>query len=122
MIIEFMEMQHGWHSRSRRQSYDRRRPARTASVSAGRWRATDQGKITAYVNDGVAVLTEILCETDFVAKTDDFKALAKDLCLHVAAANPAYLNREEVPEEEVSKERDVATAQAEASTGHSENC
>ena len=91
----------------------RKKGVSTAAKKAGR--TASEGLIEQYIHMGgkVGVLLELNCETDFVAKTDDFKALAKDLCLHVAAANPAYLNREEVPEEEVSKERDVATAQAE---------
>ena len=91
----------------------RKKGVSTAAKKAGR--AASEGLIEQYIHMGgkVGVLLELNCETDFVAKTDDFKALAKDLCLHVAAANPSYLSREEVPEEEVGKERDVATAQAE---------
>ncbi len=91
----------------------RKKGVSTAAKKAGR--TASEGLIEQYIHMGgkVGVLLELNCETDFVAKTDDFKALAKDLCLHVAAANPSYLNREEVPEEEVNKERDVATAQAE---------
>ena len=91
----------------------RKKGVSTAAKKAGR--TASEGLIEQYIHMGgkVGVLLELNCETDFVAKTDDFKALAKDLCLHVAAANPSYLSREEVPEEDVSKERDVATAQAE---------
>ena len=60
----------------------------------------------------IGVLIELNCETDFVAKTDDFKTLARDLCLHVAAANPAYLRREDVPSDQLAKERDIAASQA----------
>jgi len=91
----------------------RKKGVSTAAKKAGR--AASEGLVEQYIHMGgkVGVLLELNCETDFVAKTDDFKALAKDLCLHVAAANPSYLSREEVPEDVVSKERDVASAQAE---------
>ena len=58
------------------------------------------------------MLLEINCETDFVAKTDDFKALAKDICMQIAAAKPEYVRREEVPAEVVEKEKEIFTAQA----------
>lgn len=91
----------------------RKKGVSTAAKKAGR--NTSEGLIEQYIHMGgkVGVLIELNCETDFVAKTDDFKALAKDLCLHVAAANPSHLNREEVSEEIVNKERDIATSQAE---------
>jgi elongation factor Ts len=76
-------------------------------------RATKEGLIESYIHVGgkVGVLLEVNCETDFVAKTDDFKAFCRDLCLQIAAANPICVRREEVPEAEVAKERDIATAQ-----------
>ena len=75
-------------------------------------RATKEGLIESYIHVGgkVGVLLEINCETDFVAKTDDFKAFCRDLCLQIAAANPAYVRREEVPEADLAKERDIASA------------
>lgn len=75
-------------------------------------RATKEGLIESYIHVGgkVGVLLEVNCETDFVARNDDFKAFLKDLCLQIAAANPLYVNREEVPEAELSKERDIAAA------------
>jgi len=76
-------------------------------------RATKEGLVHSYIHVGgkVGVLVEINCETDFVAKTDDFKAFCQDVCLQIAAASPSYVRREEVPEAELTKERDIATAQ-----------
>jgi elongation factor Ts len=76
-------------------------------------RATKEGLVESYIHVGgkVGVLVEINCETDFVAKTDDFKAFARDVCLQIAAANPSYVRREEVPEADLAKERDIAAAQ-----------
>jgi elongation factor Ts len=75
-------------------------------------RATKEGLIESYIHVGgkVGVLLEVNCETDFVAKTDDFKSFCRDLCLQIAAANPSYVRREEVPETELAKERDIASA------------
>ena len=76
-------------------------------------RATKEGLVHAYIHVGgkVGVLIEINCETDFVAKTDDFKAFCQDLCLQIAAAGPLYVRREDVPEADLVKERDIAAAQ-----------
>ena len=62
-------------------------------------RATKEGVISSYIHlaGRVGVLIEVNCETDFVAKNENFQALVKDLCLHIAAANPRYLQREDVP-------------------------
>ena len=91
----------------------RKKGVATVAKKAGR--AASEGLIEQYIHMGgkVGVLLELNCETDFVAKTDDFKTLAKNLCLHVAAANPLFLNRDDVPEEDVGKEREIATSQAE---------
>jgi elongation factor Ts len=76
-------------------------------------RATKEGLVHSYIHVGgkVGVLVEINCETDFVAKTDDFKAFCQDVCLQIAAASPSYVRREEVPEAELAKEREIAAAQ-----------
>lgn len=76
-------------------------------------RATKEGLVHAYIHVGgkVGVLVEVNCETDFVAKTDDFKAFCQDLCLQIAAAGPLYVRREDVPEADLTKERDIAAAQ-----------
>ena len=76
-------------------------------------RATKEGLVHSYIHVGgkVGVLVEINCETDFVAKTDDFKAFCQDVCLQIAAASPTYVRREEVPEADLAKEREIAAAQ-----------
>jgi len=77
-------------------------------------RQASDGVVEAYVHTGsrVAVLLELNCETDFVARTDDFKSLAHDLALHIAFAAPHYHTREEVPEEVLERERAIYRAQA----------
>ena len=89
----------------------RKKGAASAAKKADR--VTKEGLIESYIHVGgkVGVLLELNCETDFVAKTDDFKAFARDLCLQIAAANPTCVRREEVPEADVAKERDIAAAQ-----------
>ncbi len=73
-------------------------------------RTTSQGAIGSYVHPGsqVAALIEVLCETDFVARTDDFKNLAHDLAMQVAATNPIFLKPEDIPSKEIKKERSLA--------------
>ena len=70
--------------------------------------------IESYIHAGskLGVLIEVGCETDFVAKTDDFVAFAKDIAMHVAASNPVAVTREEVPAELVEREREIYKAQA----------
>ena len=84
-----------------------------ASADKKRERATKEGIIESYIHVGgkVGVLIEVNCETDFVARNDGFKAFVKDLCLQIAAASPLYVSREEVPEADLQKERDIAAAQ-----------
>ena len=76
-------------------------------------REIKEGLIEAYIHPGgkVGVLLEIGCETDFVAKTDDFKSLAHELALQIAAASPEYLNPEDVPAEIIEKEKDIYAEQ-----------
>jgi elongation factor Ts len=78
--------------------------------------ATD-GAIGSYIHPGakIGVLIEVNCETDFVAKTDEFQSLVKDLAMQVAAAAPRYVSREEVPADEIESERAIYRKQAEAS-------
>jgi len=78
-------------------------------------RDASEGIIESYIHMGgkVGVLLELNCESDFVAKNDAFKALARDICMHIAAASPIAVSHEEVPEAIVAKEREVAQAQAE---------
>jgi elongation factor Ts len=86
-----------------------------ASAAKKADRDAKEGVIESYIHLGgkVGVLIEVNCETDFVARNDDFKAFVKDICLHIAAANPTAVTREEVPADLVEKEREIATAQAE---------
>ncbi|MBP6508545.1 MAG: elongation factor Ts [Opitutaceae bacterium] len=89
----------------------RKKGAASAAKKADR--ATKEGLIESYIHVGgkVGVLIEVNCETDFVARNDDFKAFVKDLCLQIAAANPSVVSREEVPEADLAKEREIAAAQ-----------
>jgi elongation factor Ts len=89
----------------------RKKGVASAAKKAGR--STSEGLIESYIHVGgkVGVLVEVNCETDFVAKTDDFKTFCRDLCLQIAAANPNYVRREDVPEAELAKEREIAAAQ-----------
>jgi len=72
-------------------------------------RVANEALIDTYIHPGnrVGVLIEVNCETDFVARTDDFKNLAKDLALHIAAANPLYVTSAEIPAEVVEKEKEI---------------
>ena len=76
-------------------------------------RTTTQGLVGSYIHSGsqVGVLVEVDCESDFVARTDDFQILVKEIAMHVAAANPLYVRREEVPIEELDRERAIYRAQ-----------
>lgn len=75
-------------------------------------RTASQGRIEAYVHDSrIGVLVEVNCETDFVARTDDFMRLCKDLAMQVAAANAEFVRREEVPADRVAKEKEIFAAQ-----------
>jgi len=93
-------------------AYLREKGLAAAAKRAGH-QASD-GVVEAYVHPGsrIAVLLELNCETDFVARTDDFKTLAHDLALHIAFAAPPYFTREEVPEEVIGRERAVYRARA----------
>lgn len=77
-------------------------------------RVAAEGLVEAYIHMGgkIGVLLELNCETDFVAKTDGFKALARDIAMHIAASNPICIAREEVPEEKLNHEREILRAQA----------
>ncbi|MCO1601757.1 translation elongation factor Ts [Desulfosporosinus nitroreducens] len=77
-------------------------------------RVAAEGLIESYIHGGgrIGVLLEVNCETDFVARGDEFKTLVRDLGLHIAAANPQYLNKEEVPADVLQHERDILKAQA----------
>jgi len=77
-------------------------------------RATRQGLITHYIHPGgqLGVLIEVNCESDFVARTDDFQDLARDLAMHIAAADPQFIRKEDVSEEALAKEKDIQKARA----------
>lgn len=83
---------------------------------------TSEGVITSYIhhNGKVGVMVEINCETDFVARTDDFKTLAREIALHIASAAPISVDKDGVPQENVDSERRIAEEQAKAS-GKPEN-
>jgi elongation factor Ts len=76
-------------------------------------REASAGVVASYVHsDKIGVLVEVNCETDFVARTDDFKTFARDVALHIAASAPEYVSPEQVPEELVAKEREIYAAEA----------
>ena len=78
-------------------------------------RSTDQGVVGSYIHTGgkVGVLVEVNCETDFVARTDDFQQLVKELAMHIAAADPLWVRREDVPAEVVECEKEIFQSQLE---------
>ena len=84
-----------------------------ASAAKRAGRATNNGLIGHYIHMGgkVGVLVEVNCETDFVARTDDFQTLAKEIAMHVAAADPKFVRREEIPAGVLDKEREIYRAQ-----------
>ncbi|HZZ56913.1 MAG TPA: translation elongation factor Ts [Opitutaceae bacterium] len=89
----------------------RKKGAASAAKKADR--TTSEGLIESYIHVGgkVGVLIEVNCETDFVARNEEFKAFVKDLCLQIAAASPTYVSRDQVTEAEMANERDIAAAQ-----------
>jgi elongation factor Ts len=90
------------------------RKAGIASAAKKSTRTTKQGVIGTYIHAGaqIGVLIEVNCESDFVARTDDFQELVKDLAMQVAAANPEFVRREDVTAAAVAKEKDIARARA----------
>lgn len=89
----------------------RKKGLASAAKKAGR--VTSEGAVFAYIHGGgkLGVLVEVNCETDFVALTEQFQQLVKDVAMHIAASNPLYVKREEIPEGIVQKEREIYTAQ-----------
>ena len=85
-----------------------------ASADKKASRSTQQGLIGTYVHPGgqLGVLVEVNCESDFVARTDDFQELVKDLAMQIAAADPKFLRREDVPAEALEKEKEIQRARA----------
>ena len=85
-----------------------------AAVAKKAGRVASEGMVDSYIHMGgkIGVLVEVNCETDFVAKTDKFKELCHDVALQIAAANPLYVTKEEVPAEALEKEKEILRAQA----------
>jgi elongation factor Ts len=94
----------------------RKKGVATAAKKATR--ATSEGTVTSYIHAGgkIGVLVEVNCESDFVARTDDFKALVHDIAMHIAATDPRYIRKEDVSADAFEKEKDIYRAQA-AQTG-----
>ena len=93
------------------------RKAGLAQAAKRAGRATAQGAIGSYIHMGgkIGVLVEVNCESDFVARTDDFASLVKELAMHIAAADPKWVRREDVPAEAIEKEKSIYRAQMENS-------
>ena len=89
----------------------RKRGLAQAAKKAGR--STSQGSVGSYIHMGgkIGVLVEVNCESDFVARTDQFATLVKEIAMHIAAADPKYVRREEVPGDALDKEREIYRAQ-----------
>ena len=84
-----------------------------ASAAKKSSRIASEGLVDSYIHGGrIGVIVEVNSETDFVAKTDEFKEFVKDMAMQIAASNPKYVSRDEVPEEEVAREREVLVQQA----------
>ena len=91
----------------------RKRGLASATKRAGR--STNEGLIGHYIHMGgkIGVLVEMNCESDFVARTDDFQSLAREISMHIAAANPQYVRREDVPADIIERERSIYRSQLE---------
>ena len=77
-------------------------------------RATSEGSVASYIHAGgkIGVLVEVNCESDFVARTDDFKELVHDIAMHIAASDPRYVRKEDVTPEDYAREKEIALARA----------
>lgn len=95
--------------------YLRKKGLAAASKKSGR--AATEGLVGTYIHAGgkIGVLVEVNCETDFVAKTDNFQAFVKDIAMHIAAASPLFVRREEVTADVVEREKDIYRAKAKES-------
>src|SRR3954467_13304015 len=92
------------------EEYLRKKGITAAGKKAGRVAA--EGLVGTYVHGGkIGVLVEVNCETDFVARNEDFQQLVRDIAMHIAAANPLYVRREEIPPEVVEKEKEIHRSQ-----------
>ncbi len=94
----------------------RKKGVATAAKKADR--VTSEGSVASYIHAGgkIGVLVEVNCESDFVARTDDFKSLVHDIAMHIAASDPKFIRKEDVTPEDFEKEKDIYRAQA-AQTG-----
>ncbi|MEW6138291.1 MAG: translation elongation factor Ts [Thermodesulfobacteriota bacterium] len=92
--------------------YLRKKGALKAAKREGR--ATTEGRVGSYIHmtGKIGVLVELNCESDFVAKTDDFQELLKDLCMHIAASAPRWVSADDVPEDVLAKEKEIYMTQA----------
>lgn len=92
--------------------YLRKKGLATAQKRAGR--STSEGIVQAYIHMGgkIGVMVEVNCETDFVAKTDDFQEFAKNIAMHIAATSPVSITQEDVPQDVVDREMEIYRAQA----------
>ena len=97
------------------QAIDYLRKKGMAAATKRSSKAAKEGAVASYIHMAgrIGVLVELNCETDFVAKTSDFQNLAKDLAMHVAAANPLYLKPEDIPADALEREKDIYRSQAE---------
>jgi elongation factor Ts len=87
-----------------------------ASAAKRAEREARNGGIEAYVHGGkIGVLVEVNCETDFVARTDDFKAFARDIAMHIAAMNPEYVRPEDIAEDVIEKEKEIYRGEVDSS-------
>ncbi len=90
--------------------YLRQKGLATAQKKAGR--AASEGIIASYIHmDKIGVMLELNCETDFVARNEEFRQLAKDIAMHIAASNPQYISKDDVPQEIIEKEKEIYKAQ-----------
>ncbi len=96
-----------------------------AGISKRAGRTAGEGVVEAYLHTPdpnlppkLGVMVELDCETDFVAKTDEFRRLARDIAMHVAAADPTYISRSDIPEDVLERERKIYAAQAEGKPDH----
>jgi len=95
----------------------RQRGLASASKKAGR--TASEGLIGSYIHMGkIGTMVEVNCETDFVARTDNFKELVKDIAMHIAAATPFYLSRDEVPQDVINREKEIYRAQVTDKPSH----
>jgi elongation factor Ts len=96
-----------------------------AGINKRAGRTASEGVVEAYLHTPdpnlppkLGVMVELDCETDFVAKTDEFRRLARDIAMHVAAADPSYIGRDDIPEDVLERERGIYSAQAEGKPDH----